>query len=112
MSPSRRPTSTGSSTITNAGTGSSGSRTAAGSAEALETQARFEAFMENTPGAAWIKDEFGRYVYANHTIETLLSKTREEVTQKTDGEILDPELASSATQRENWYISYLDSDTT
>ena len=58
-----------------------------------ESQARFEAFMENTPAAAWIKDEFGRYVYANHTIESIYSKTRDEVLQKTDSEILQPELA-------------------
>ena len=58
-----------------------------------ESQARFEAFMENTPAAAWIKDEFGRYIYANQTIESLYNKTREEVMQKTDGEFLQPELA-------------------
>lgn len=58
-----------------------------------ESQARFEAFMENTPAAAWIKDEFGRYIYANQTIESLYNKTRDDVLQKTDGEFLQPELA-------------------
>lgn len=58
-----------------------------------ETQARFEAFMENTPGAAWIKDEFGRYVYANQIIEALLDKTRPEILSKTDSDLLPPDAA-------------------
>jgi PAS domain S-box-containing protein len=58
-----------------------------------ETQARFEAFMENTPGAAWIKDEFGRYIYANQTIETLFEKPREDILSKTDVDLLSSEAA-------------------
>lgn len=58
-----------------------------------ETQARFEAFMENTPGAAWIKDEFGRYIYANHTIESLFEKPRAEILSKSDGDFLNPDTA-------------------
>ncbi|HEV8543666.1 MAG TPA: PAS domain S-box protein [Verrucomicrobiae bacterium] len=58
-----------------------------------ETQARFEAFMENTPGAAWIKDEFGRYIYANHSIEALLRKKKPEILSKSDTDLLDPDAA-------------------
>lgn len=58
-----------------------------------ESQARFEAFMENTPGAAWIKDEFGHYIYANQTIQTLFEKPREQIISKTDSELLPPEAA-------------------
>jgi PAS domain S-box-containing protein len=62
-----------------------------------ETQARFEAFMENTPGAAWIKDEAGRYIYANDATEKVFKKKREEILNKTDTEILQK---SAATQSE------------
>lgn len=65
-----------------------------------ESQARFEAFMENTPGAAWIKDDSGRYIYANHSIEALLSHPREEIISKTDRDLLPPETAEQL-QRED-----------
>lgn len=65
-----------------------------------ETQARFEAFMENTPGAAWIKDEQGRYIYANHTIPDLLKKSREEIIAKTDTELLSAKAAEQAQKED------------
>jgi PAS domain S-box-containing protein len=65
-----------------------------------ESQARFEAFMENTPGAAWIKDEFGHYVYANQTTEKLFDKERAEILGKTDVDLLPPEVAR-ASQKED-----------
>jgi PAS domain S-box-containing protein len=64
-----------------------------------ESQARFEAFMENTPGAAWIKDEFGHYVYANQTTEKLFNKERTEILSKTDQDLL-PTEAARASQKE------------
>jgi PAS domain S-box-containing protein len=36
-----------------------------------ESQARFEAFMENTPAAAWIKDEYGRVILAKQFINQI-----------------------------------------
>ncbi len=65
-----------------------------------ESQARFEAFMENTPAAAWIKDEYGRYIFANQWIEELLNKPAKEVLAKTDAEILAPELARQLQQED------------
>ncbi|HVK58177.1 MAG TPA: PAS domain S-box protein [Candidatus Kapabacteria bacterium] len=56
-----------------------------------ESQARFEAFMENTPGAAWIKDEQGHYIYANKSIEKIFQKPREEIINKSDTELLGPD---------------------
>ena len=58
-----------------------------------ESQARFEAFMENTPGAAWIKDESGRYIYANNIIESIFEKTRAEILFKKDADLFDPKAA-------------------
>ena len=65
-----------------------------------ESQARFEAFMENTPAAAWIKDEYGRYVFANHSVEQLLKKPAAEVLNKTDSEIVPPEVAKQLQQED------------
>jgi two-component system, cell cycle sensor histidine kinase and response regulator CckA len=44
--------------------------------------------MENTPGAAWIKDENNRYVYANQAIESLFDIARSEIISKKDEEFL------------------------
>lgn len=68
-----------------------------------ETQARFEAFMENTPGAAWIKDEHGRYIYANHTIDSFLKKSREEIINKSDIELLSSK-AADQSQKEDQQV--------
>ena len=65
-----------------------------------ESQARFEAFMENTPGAAWIKDEFGHYVYANQTTEKLLDRERTEIITRSDTDLL-PAEAARASQKED-----------
>jgi PAS domain S-box-containing protein len=65
-----------------------------------ESQARFEAFMENTPGAAWMKDEFGHYVYANQTTEKLFDKERAEIISKTDTDLLPPD-AARTSQKED-----------
>ena len=65
-----------------------------------ESQARFEAFMEHTPGAAWIKDEFGHYVYANQASEEIFEKPRTEILSKADSEILNPETAEQAQKEE------------
>jgi PAS domain S-box-containing protein len=65
-----------------------------------ETQARFEAFMENTPGAAWIKDELGRYIYANQAIENLLKKTRDEIINRSDTEVLSSKAAEQAQKED------------
>ncbi len=58
-----------------------------------ESQARFEAFMENTPGAAWMKDEFGNYVYANDATGKLFQKERGDILAKSDADLLPPEAA-------------------
>jgi two-component system, cell cycle sensor histidine kinase and response regulator CckA len=41
--------------------------------EALrESEERFKNFMDHSPAVAWMKDELGRYVYANRAFESLL----------------------------------------
>ncbi|HEX7859975.1 MAG TPA: PAS domain S-box protein [Verrucomicrobiae bacterium] len=65
-----------------------------------ETQARFEAFMENTPGAAWIKDETGRYIYANQTIQKIFDKPPKDILSKTDADIVGAEPAQQSQKED------------
>ncbi len=53
-----------------------------------ESEARFEAFMEDNPAVAWMKDEAGRYVYVNQTLLKVYAVDRAEVLGKTDRELL------------------------
>ena len=63
--------------------------------EALrQSEARFVQFMEHLPGLAWIKDEQGRYVYANAAAEKAFNAKREELYGKTDQEIFPSEIAA------------------
>jgi len=39
-----------------------------------ESEARFQSFMDNSPAVAFIKDEEGRYVYANQLFERLFAR--------------------------------------
>ncbi len=58
-----------------------------------ESEARFAAFMDNLPGAAWIKDLDGRYVYANREAERIFSVSKANLYGKTDEEVFPPETA-------------------
>ena len=55
---------------------------------------RFDLFMDNLPGYAWIKDQTCRYVYANKACRQLALAGREWF-GKTDDELWSPELAAS-----------------
>jgi PAS domain S-box-containing protein len=68
--------------------------------EALRaSEERFARFMQHLPGLAWVKDEQGRYVYANDAALNAFGKTRAEVCGKTDEEVFPP--ATAAQFREN-----------
>lgn len=54
----------------------------------------FEAFMDNLPGAAWIKDMQGRYVYANRDALRVLDVPRERLYGRTDVQLFPPQLAT------------------
>ncbi|MBD2314724.1 PAS domain S-box protein [Desertifilum sp. FACHB-1129] len=58
-----------------------------------ESRALFESFMQHVPGCAYIKDEQGRYVYANAIGTRLTGRSLEELIGKTDFELLDAEYA-------------------
>ena len=59
-----------------------------------ESQERFSRFMQHLPGLAWIKDNQGRYVYANEVAQRVFGKTTTELYGKTDDEVFTDEVAS------------------
>jgi len=58
------------------------------------SEERFALFMEHLPGAAWMKDLEGRYVYANTEGERIFHRTLAELCGKTDDEVFPPETAA------------------
>jgi PAS domain S-box-containing protein len=60
-----------------------------------QSEARFRAFMDNSPTTAWIKDEQGRYVYVSKTFEAQHGIRLEPSEKKTDFELWSPEQAEA-----------------
>jgi len=58
-----------------------------------ESQDRFEAFMDNSPAAAWLKDEQGRYVYFSKTYEQRFGVELKDWHNKTDFDFWSQEMA-------------------
>src|SRR5574338_710693 len=64
------------------------------SLEALqESEDRFRSFMDHTPALAWLKDEHGRYVYANRMWEESVKLSPGEWLHLTDDSIHPPDMA-------------------
>jgi two-component system cell cycle sensor histidine kinase/response regulator CckA len=59
-----------------------------------ESELRFTRFMEHLPGLAWIKDEAGRYVYANAAAQKAFQAPVSRLYGKTDDEIFAAETAA------------------
>ncbi|MBI3280205.1 MAG: PAS domain S-box protein [Acidobacteria bacterium] len=59
-----------------------------------ESNQRFERFMSHLPGAAWIKDLNGHYVYANPEAERIFRVPLDELRGKTDEEVFPAETAA------------------
>jgi PAS domain S-box-containing protein len=69
--------------------------------EALrQTEQQFALFMRYLPGAAWMKDLDGRYVYANETAEQLFDTPLSELRGKTDSEVFDSVTAEAFQQND------------
>jgi PAS domain S-box-containing protein len=58
-----------------------------------QNEERFGLFMRHVPGAAWMKDLDGRYVYVNQEAEQVFGKSREQIVGFTDDEIFPPQIA-------------------
>lgn len=59
------------------------------------SEERFKAFMNHSPAVAFLKDEKGRYVYVNPSIQGVLNKPCEEWLGKTDRQLFPPRVARS-----------------
>lgn len=59
-----------------------------------ESEQRFESFMQHLPGAAFIKDLDGKYVYANPELDRIFARRLEDILGKTDADLLPPETAT------------------
>jgi PAS domain S-box-containing protein len=69
--------------------------------EALqESEARFKAFMDNSPAVAFLKDSQGRYVYINRQFEVHLNKPAAEVLGKSVFEVWPPDIAHQLHDRD------------
>lgn len=61
--------------------------------ELQESRERFSAFMDNSPGIAWIKDEEGKHVYLSKSFESRFGVKFEDFRGKTDFELWPPDIA-------------------
>ncbi|WP_447983935.1 PAS domain S-box protein [Nitrospira sp. Nam74] len=62
--------------------------------EALrESEDRFKAFMDNTPAVAFMKDEEGRYVYANRMFTSLFQMQHKDLVGQSDADVFPSEAA-------------------
>lgn len=59
-----------------------------------QSEQRFAQFMLHLPGLAWVKDDQGRYVYANDAAVKVFRTPRDRLYGMTDAEIFPPETAS------------------
>ncbi len=67
--------------------------------EALrESEQRFQAFMDNSPAVAFMKDEQGRYVYMNKPFERAFQMTRADWLGKTVFDLFPPDVAETLHQ--------------
>ena len=58
-----------------------------------ESEVRFARFMQHLPGLAWIKDEAGRYVFANAAAQKAFQASAAELYGKTDSEVFPEDTA-------------------
>ena len=63
--------------------------------ELRESEARFQSFMNNLAGFAFIKDHQGRYVFVNSTWEKLFGRPLAEITGMTDAELFPGTMATT-----------------
>ena len=70
-----------------------------------ESEERFRAFMDNTPAAAFIKDEQGRYLYGNKGWAAQFGKPPEELLGQTDFDLWPDETARLFRQSDQRALS-------
>jgi diguanylate cyclase (GGDEF)-like protein/PAS domain S-box-containing protein len=65
-----------------------------------ESESRFQAFMNNTPAVVFMKDEQGRYIYVNETLERSFNVKLEVLLGQTDFDWLPQEIAHKVTEND------------
>lgn len=65
-----------------------------------ETEGRFNAFMDNNPAISWMKDEDGRYVYANRAFRDFLGVKDANWQGKTDFDYFPKDFAEKSRERD------------
>ncbi len=70
-----------------------------------ESEERFSFFMRHLPGAAWMKDPHGRYVYANPTGERIFNTPLDRLLGKTDAEIFPASVAAQFQENDQLALS-------
>ncbi|MCC5617938.1 EAL domain-containing protein [Nostoc sp. CHAB 5836] len=65
-----------------------------------ESEARFQAFMNNSPALAFMKDEAGRFVYVNESLERVFNIKLAHLQGKTDFDWLPEETARQVRQND------------
>ena len=65
-----------------------------------ESQGRFEAFMDDSPAVAWMKDEELRFVYVNRTWEQRFQRSLAEIRGRTDLDIRPTEVGERLRQHD------------
>ncbi|MBE9077362.1 EAL domain-containing protein [Romeria aff. gracilis LEGE 07310] len=70
-----------------------------------QSEERFEAFMNNSPTIAFMKDEAGRYVYANQTWKSQFLLEPKELLHKTDFELLPLEIAQQIYENDRTVLA-------
>jgi PAS domain S-box-containing protein len=66
-----------------------------------KSEERFKAFMNHSPAVAFLKDEQGRYIYVNPSIEKVLNKPCEEWLGKIDRQLFPPDVARSLRKHDH-----------
>ncbi len=67
---------------------------------------RFSLFMQNFPGAAWIKDVHGRYVYANDEALRIFRVDRDELYGRSDDQVFETPFAEKLKTNDRTAIAY------
>ncbi len=70
-----------------------------------ESEARFQAFMNNSPAVAYMKNEVGRLVYVNKVFEKLFNLQADELIGKTDYDFLPAEVAAAVRKNDALVLS-------
>ncbi len=70
-----------------------------------EKDARFQAFMDNNPAVAFVKDPEGRHIYGNKPFQRLFQKGTEPLLGKTAFELFPPEVARQLRENDEVVLS-------